>query len=64
LNTKRRHRKSAGYWRWLWLLAACPVWGCLPDNALRQVLGENMLLTSAVVVQTVTSQFFNTLFGA
>jgi hypothetical protein len=37
--------------------------GCLPDNGFAQVLGENMLLTSAIVIQTVTSQIFNGLFG-
>ena len=37
--------------------------GCLPDNAFRQVFGENLVFTAAVVIQTVTSLFFNTLFG-
>lgn len=37
--------------------------GCLPNNAFSQVLAENILLTSAVIVQSLTSIFFNTLFG-
>lgn len=37
--------------------------GCLPDNAFRQVLGENIVFTSAVVIQSITSLIFNTLFG-
>jgi hypothetical protein len=37
--------------------------GCLPDEALRQVLGENMLLTVATAIQTATWVFFNTMFG-
>jgi hypothetical protein len=37
--------------------------GCLPDGGFRQVTAENMLLTTAVIVQTITSIFFNTLFG-
>jgi hypothetical protein len=37
--------------------------GCLPDDALRQVFGENIILTSAILIQTVTAVVFNTLFG-
>lgn len=37
--------------------------GCLPNNSFSQVLAENILLTSAVIVQSLTSIFFNTLFG-
>ncbi len=45
------------------VLVAYQAVGCLPDDAFRTVLGENMLLTSAIVIQTVTGQVFNTLFG-
>lgn len=37
--------------------------GCLPDNAFAQVTAENMLLTTAIVVQTTTAQFVNGIFG-
>ena len=37
--------------------------GCLPDNSIRQVFGENVVFTAAIVIQTVTSLIFNTLFG-
>jgi hypothetical protein len=37
--------------------------GCLPDNAFAQVTAENIVLTSALVVQAVTSLIFNTIFG-
>jgi hypothetical protein len=36
---------------------------CLPDNAVAQVFGENIVFTFAVVLQTVTSVVFNTIFG-
>ncbi|MCG8407388.1 MAG: hypothetical protein MI923_19490 [Phycisphaerales bacterium] len=38
--------------------------GCLPDNAVAQVAGENIVLTSAVVIQSVTAIVFNSLFGS
>ncbi len=37
--------------------------GCLPDNAVNQVLGENLVFSVAIVVQTITSTLFNTLFS-
>ena len=37
--------------------------GCLPDNAFRQVLGENVVFTAAILLQTITSTVFNTIFG-
>ncbi len=37
--------------------------GCLPDGGFRQVLGENIVFSSAVVIQTITAVIFNTLFG-
>lgn len=37
--------------------------GCLPNNAFAQVFGENIVLTAAVAIQTITSIIFNTLFG-
>ena len=44
-------------------LLMCFGLGCLPDDSVGQVLGENMLLTSAVVIQSITSMIFNGLFG-
>ncbi len=37
--------------------------GCLSDDTVRQVFGENVVLTSAVIVQTVTATVFNSIFG-
>ncbi len=37
--------------------------GCLPDNAIAAVLGENIVLTSAIAIQTITSLIFNSIFG-
>lgn len=45
------------------VLLMCNGLGCLPDGSVGQVLGENMLLTSAVVIQTITAAIFNSLFG-
>ncbi len=48
------------------VLAACYLCqqiGCLPDSAFQQVYGENVVLTFAVFVQSITSIFFNTIFG-
>ena len=44
-------------------LMVCRQVACLPDDALRQVFGENIVLTFAIGIQTVTSQIFNSLFG-
>jgi hypothetical protein len=53
----RNHRKLAP------VLLLCYAVGCLPDGAINQVLGENLLLSAAIAIQTITAQFFNTLFG-
>jgi hypothetical protein len=45
------------------VLFPCYAVGCLPDDALKQTLGENLLLSAAIAIQTITGQFFNTLFG-
>lgn len=53
--------------RWSKILPALVLYqslGCLPDNAVAQVLGENIVLTSAIVIQSITSIFFNNLFGS
>lgn len=52
--------------KWGTLLPALFVYqsiGCLPDNAPRQVLGENIVFTFAVVIQTITAEVFNAIFG-
>ncbi len=38
--------------------------GCLPDDAFAQVVAENLTFTAAIVIQSLTSIFFNSLFGA
>lgn len=51
-------------WRVLPILSICMFsTGCLPDDAVRQVFGENVVLTSAVIIQTVTASVFNSIFG-
>jgi hypothetical protein len=37
--------------------------GCLPDNAVLQVFGENIVFTFAIVIQTITAEVFNAIFG-
>ena len=49
--------------RLLPLLLAVYAVGCLPEGSVQQVFGENMLLTVAMTVQTITWVFFNGLFG-
>jgi len=36
--------------------------GCLPDNAFAEVFAENIVFTSALVIQSITSLIFNTIF--
>jgi hypothetical protein len=35
----------------------------LPDNAITQVFGENVVFTFAIFIQSVTALVFNTIFG-
>lgn len=37
--------------------------GCLPEGSFQQVTADNIVLTAAVVIQSITSIFFNSLFG-
>lgn len=41
----------------------CQQIGCLPEQAFQQVLGENIVLTFGIVIQSITSLIFNTFFG-
>ncbi len=60
----KKSRPSRSVWpRFLPVLFLFFGSGCLPDNAFNQVLGENLLLTVATVIQTVTALVFNGLFG-
>jgi hypothetical protein len=52
-----------GWWRVLPVLSLISLAGCLPDDAVRQVFGENILLTISTIVQTTTYLVFNTMFG-
>lgn len=61
---------KARHWRWVlrkakWLppLLIVQQFGCLPEGAFSQVLAENIVLTSAVAIQSITSLVFNSLFG-
>lgn len=57
------YRKLLRWGRLLPILALYQSVGCLPDDALTRVLGENIVLTAAVAIQSLSSIFFNTLFG-
>lgn len=37
--------------------------GCLPEGAVPQVFAENVVFTAGIIIQTVTSIVFNTIFG-
>lgn len=37
--------------------------GCLPEGAIQQVFAENVVFTAGIIIQTVTSIVFNTIFG-
>jgi hypothetical protein len=63
LKTRLRPWKLVALGKLLPVLFLYQAVGCLPDGAFTQVTAENMLLTTAVIVQTITSVFFNTLFG-
>ncbi|MFQ5412211.1 MAG: hypothetical protein ACE5EC_07925 [Phycisphaerae bacterium] len=52
--------------RWSRLLPCLMLYqslGCLPDDAVARVVGENVVLTSAIVIQSLTSIVFSALFG-
>ncbi len=56
-------RRLANRW-WILPVLMLPAWtGCLPNDAFKQVLGENLFITAATAIQTATWVFFNTLFG-
>ncbi len=59
----RHHRRLLRIAKVLPVLVLYQSFGCLPDDAFNRVLAENLILTSAVVIQTVTSLVFNTIFG-
>lgn len=61
--TTRQLRTVSRWARILPALMVCQQIGCLPDDAFSQVLGENIVLTFAIAIQTVTAQVFNSLFG-
>jgi hypothetical protein len=61
---KKANMYRARLWRALPVLSVCVFsTGCLPDDSIRQVFGENVVLTSAVIVQTITATVFNSIFG-
>lgn len=63
LMVTRYHRTIIRLAKILPVVVVYQSFGCLPDNAFNRVLGENLILTSAVVIQTITSLVFNTIFG-
>ncbi len=63
MRLHKTRRMSTRCGKLLPALFLCYGIGCLPDNAVNQVLGENLVFTVAIIVQTITSTFFNTLFS-
>jgi hypothetical protein len=60
--TQIRARRSL--WRVVPIIFATTILtGCLPDDAIRQVFGENVILTSAIAIQTITASVVNGFFG-
>lgn len=57
------YRKLLRWGRLLPILALYQSLGCLPDDAFTRVLGENIVFTAAVAIQSLSSIFFNTLFS-
>lgn len=60
---KKRHPKLLKWAKVLPVLALYQTLGCLPDNALSQVVGENVVYTATLVIQSITSIVFNGLLG-
>ncbi len=48
--------------RFLPALFALHAVGCLPDNAIREVFAENIVRTSAIVIQSVVALIFGAVF--
>ena len=63
MKTPRGNSNGTRLGRLLPLPFLCFTVGCLPDDAFLQVFGDNLLLTAAIVIQTISSTFFNGLFG-
>ena len=63
MKTKRRLWKLVVLGKLLPVLFLYQTVGCLPDGAFKEVTAENMLLTIAIIVQSLTANFFNGLFG-
>lgn len=57
-----RARKWVRWGRFLPALFLFQGVACLPDNALREVLAENIVRTSSVVIQGVVSLLFGSFF--
>ncbi len=63
MNRLLKGHRLARWGKFLPLLFMYQAVGCLPDDSIRQVFGENVVFTAAIVIQTITSIVFNTLFG-
>lgn len=60
----RRFVQGCVRWgRWLPAAFLFQQIGCLPDQAIQQVFAENIVLTAAVTIQSITSLIFNSIFG-
>lgn len=60
---QRFWRRCVRWGRWLPAVFLFQQIGCLPDQAFQQTFADNIVLTAAVVIQSITSIIFNTLFG-
>lgn len=60
--TNKALRRCLRWGRWVPTAVLFQQLGCLPEDAVRQVFGENIVLTSAIIIQSLTSIFFNNIF--
>ena len=58
-SSARWLRRSAALFPFLYLYQAV---GCLPDNAFREVLAENIVLTGSIAIQSIISIILGNLF--
>lgn len=58
-SSARWLRRCAAVFPFLFLYQAT---GCLPDNAFREVLAENIVLTGSIAIQSIVSIILGNLF--
>lgn len=61
--TRLNWQRCMRWGKWLPAIFLLRQVGCLPEGSFQQVTADNIVLTAAVVIQSITSIFFNSLFG-